>query len=102
MKVEVLQSLIIDFGKRRDWSAWYTSPLNMILAVANEYGKLCEQVMHLKHEECALDNKKAVAIGHETADVLIYLLHLARAVNGAHVLDKYDLREAMKITKVEI
>lgn len=100
MKVEHLQALVIDFGEQRNWSGVYTSALNMVLALLNECGELAEQVMFLPHEECELEETKVINIGHETADVLIYLLHLARATGAAHALDELRLSPAPKIAKV--
>lgn len=83
-----------DFAQQRDWGQFH-SPKNLASALIVEAGELLEHFQWLTEEQSRnlpADEKQAVA--HEMADVLLYLVQMATALD-------VDLIEAAN-AKVEI
>ncbi|MFG1921707.1 nucleotide pyrophosphohydrolase [Cryptosporangium sp. NPDC048952] len=86
-----LSAATADFAAARDWQPWNT-PKNLVMALSGEVGELITLFQWLTPEESATimaDEKLAGEVRDELADVLLYLVQLAR------VLD-VDLAEAAK------
>lgn len=83
-----------EFAQQRDWGQFH-SPKNLASALIVEAGELLEHFQWLTEEQSrylSADKKQAVA--HEMADVLLYLVQMATALD-------VDLIEAAN-AKVEI
>lgn len=82
--VQELRSLMNDFVEQRNWSRFHT-PKNLAGSVAIESAELLELFQWLTTEEATEKAKTDVAfrerIGEEMADVLLYLLSLANALD---------------------
>jgi NTP pyrophosphatase (non-canonical NTP hydrolase) len=77
MDIDTLQQKLSDFAAERDWDRFH-SPKNLAMALAAEAGELLELFQWLSEpESAALDGAERMAVEHELADVLIYLLRLA-------------------------
>jgi dCTP diphosphatase len=77
MDIEALQQRLAEFAAERDWEQFH-SPKNLAMALAGEAGELLELFQWLTEVESAeIDEDLRVAVGHELADVMIYLLRLA-------------------------
>ena len=86
-----LAAATADFAAARDWQPWHT-PKNLVMALSGEVGELTALFQWLTPEESATvmaDEKAAADVRDELADVLLYLVQLAR------VLD-VDLAEVAK------
>ena len=86
-----LSAATAEFAAARDWQPWHT-PKNLVMALSGEVGELTALFQWLTPDESAsvmLDQKAAAEVRDELADVLLYLVQLAR------VLD-VDLAEAAK------
>jgi dCTP diphosphatase len=69
------------FAKARDWQQFH-SPKNLASALAVEAGELLEHFQWLTEEQSrALTPEKRDAVGAEVADVLLYLIQLASALD---------------------
>ncbi len=65
------------FAAERDWDQFHT-PKNLATALSIEASELLEPFQWLKTGEAGeLDERKTLAIRHELADVLMYLVRLA-------------------------
>lgn len=72
-----LSQRLLEFARQRDWEQFH-SPKNLSMALAGECGELLEHFQWLSEEQSSsLDDAKKRAVGHEMADILIYLLRLA-------------------------
>jgi NTP pyrophosphatase (non-canonical NTP hydrolase) len=72
-----LRELVRTFVNERDWDQFHT-PKNLSSALSVEAAELLEHFQWLQHgrpEELGAD--KLVAVRHEMADVLVYLVRLA-------------------------
>lgn len=82
--VQELRSLMNDFVEKRNWSKFHT-PKNIAGSVAIESAELLELFQWLTTEEATEKSKTDSAfrerIGEEMADVLLYLLSLANALD---------------------
>jgi len=77
--VRSLSSELKKFADERDWAKFH-SPKNLVMALTGEVGELNEIFQWLTTSESELagsDPKTAVAIRHEIADVLLYLVRLS-------------------------
>ena len=65
------------FALARDWAPFH-SPKNLATALAVEAAELLEHFQWLTEEQSrALGDAQRVEVGHEAADVLLYLIQLA-------------------------
>lgn len=82
-----------DFTAARDWAQFH-DPKSLILALTGEVGELAELFQWAAPSGEGVSTTRA---GEEMADVLIYLLHLANALDidlGAAVAAKMDDNDA--------
>ena len=93
-----LRTAVASFVADRDWGQFH-SPNNLSQAIAIESAELMEHFLWLTREEAASvleDDARRAAVADELADVLIYALSLANAldvdVSGA-VMDKLQHNE---------
>jgi dCTP diphosphatase len=78
-----LKDLVRDFRDRRDWEQFHT-PKNLSMSIAIEAAELMEEFQWLTAEESLRlreDEEKLAALGEELADVLIYALSFANALD---------------------
>jgi NTP pyrophosphatase (non-canonical NTP hydrolase) len=75
--VESLTAALRRFAAERDWDQFH-SPKNLAAALTVEAAELLEHFQWLTEEQSSnLAADKRVAVGHELADVFLYLLQLA-------------------------
>lgn len=81
--VAALRKLMADFVAEREWGAYHT-PRNLAASVSIEAAELLEHYQWLTAEEAAHKSRHDPAfrhaVGEELADVLLYLLSLANAL----------------------
>lgn len=78
-----LKELVRDFRDRRDWEQFHT-PKNLSMSIAIEAAELMEQFQWLTPEESRRlrdDEGSLARLAEELADVLIYALSLANALD---------------------
>jgi NTP pyrophosphatase (non-canonical NTP hydrolase) len=76
-----IQKRMSDFARERDWDQFH-SPKNLSMALAVEAGELMEHFQWLSEEQSAsLPPEKLMAVEHELADILLYLVRLAERTN---------------------
>ncbi len=78
-----LKELVRDFRDRRDWEQFHT-PKNLSMSIAIEAAELMEQFQWLTPEESRRlrdDEASLARLAEELADVLIYALSLANALD---------------------
>lgn len=74
--LQELQRAIRRFAEERDWEQFHT-PKNLATSVAIEAAELLEHFQWLTDAQSAeLPEERREQVGHEIADVLIYLLRL--------------------------
>lgn len=93
--LHALRTLIRQFVDERDWAQFHT-PKNLAMAMGIEAAEVMEHFQWLAtgHE---LTGDKRQAVGHELADVLVYLVRLADVLDidlPAAVAEKMDLNRA--------
>lgn len=77
LNLNTLRDQIREFVAERDWDQFHT-PKNLATALSVEAAELLEPFQWLNSGESGeLDERKHLAIRHEMADVLIYLIRLA-------------------------
>lgn len=65
------------FAQERDWEQFHT-PKNLAMALTAEAGELLEHFQWLSGEQSnALNSEQRRVVGHEMADVFLYLLRMA-------------------------
>jgi dCTP diphosphatase len=75
--LESLTAALRRFAAERDWDQFH-SPKNLAAALTVEAAELLEQFQWLTEEQSRnITGDKRIAVGHELADVLLYLLQLA-------------------------
>ncbi len=75
--LEHLRQRLAEFAGVRDWDQFH-SPKNLAMALVGEAGELVEHFQWLSEEQSQrLDAETLKAVGHELADILIYLIRLA-------------------------
>lgn len=94
---EQLKAVVRTFVDERDWDQFHT-PKNLAMALSVEAAELLEHFQWLATGGGnEIDAAKRVEIGHEMADVLVYLIRLADKLDiDLHqaVLDKMVLNRA--------
>jgi NTP pyrophosphatase (non-canonical NTP hydrolase) len=81
--VAELRTAVASFVAARDWEIFHT-PKNLAMSVAIEAAEILEHFQWYGPEEAAArmaDPAVHAAVAEEVADVLIYLLSLANAIN---------------------
>lgn len=82
--VHDIKGLMRQFVAERDWEKYHT-PRNLAASVSIEAGELLEMFQWVTPEEanhkCMHDPAFRNAVGEEIADVLMYLVSLANAMN---------------------
>lgn len=73
--LSALRELIRHFVDERDWAQFHT-PKNLAMAMSIEAAEVMEHFQWLPTGHELADDKR-VAVGHELADVLVYLVRLA-------------------------
>ncbi len=75
--LEQLRQRLAEFAAVRDWDQFH-SPKNLAMALVGEAGELVEHFQWLTEVQSRqLDPQTLQAVGHELADILIYLIRLA-------------------------
>ena len=75
--IESLTRSLREFAAQREWEPFH-SPKNLASALAVEAAELLEHFQWLTEEQSRqLPPEQLAAVGHEAADVLLYLLQLA-------------------------
>jgi len=89
-----VRDLLREFVRERDWSRFH-SPKNLATALSVEASELLEPFQWLQSgEKSELDDDKLIAVRHEMADVLAYLVMLADRLDVdlyAAALEKIEL-----------
>ena len=93
--LHALRALIRQFVDERDWAQFHT-PKNLAMAMSIEAAEVMEHFQWLPtgHE---LTGDRRQAVGHELADVLVYLVRLADVLDidlPTAVAEKMDLNRA--------
>ena len=82
--IETLKQMMREFVGERDWEKYHT-PKNLAASVSVEAAELLELFQWLTPEEATQrsvnDLRFRQAVGEELADVLMYLISLANALN---------------------
>lgn len=93
-----LRDIARQFAEERDWDQFHT-PRNLASALCVEAAELLEPFQWLgKGEASELDEAKRVAVRHEMADVLIYLVRLADKLD----VDLFDaVEEKMALNRAK-
>ena len=93
-----LRRRVAEFIAARDWEQFHT-PKNLSASIAIEAAELLEHFQWLTDEQAAAamqDEEKLAAVADEMADVVIYALSLANALDvdvSEAVLDKLERNE---------
>lgn len=90
--LSALRELIRQFVDERDWAQFHT-PKNLAMAMSIEAAEVMEHFQWLPTGRKLADDKRT-AVGHELADVLVYLVRLADVLDidlPAAVADKMAL-----------
>ncbi|NOY66614.1 MAG: nucleotide pyrophosphohydrolase [Gammaproteobacteria bacterium] len=75
--LEDLRQKLAEFAKRRDWDQFH-SPKNLSMALIAESAELVEHFQWLTEGQSRkLDADKKLAVSHELADILIFLIRIA-------------------------
>ena len=82
--IAALKELVRGFRNRRDWEQFHT-PKNLSMSIAIEAAELMEEFQWLTSEESRRlreeDERAVTRLGEELADVIIYCLSFANAMN---------------------
>lgn len=79
MNIEVIQTILSNFAKERDWERFH-SPKNLSMALVGEAAELLEIFQWLTEQQSkdiVKSEKKLAHVKEEIADVFIYLVRLA-------------------------
>lgn len=89
------------FAAERDWEQFH-SPKNLASALSVEAAELLEHFQWLTDAQSqALSEDKRVEVGHEMADVLLYLLQLADKL-GIDLVDAAHRKMALNAVKYPV
>lgn len=76
-ELKELQAALRRFAEERDWQQFHT-PRNLAASISIEAGELLEHFQWLTNEQSSnLSQGQIDQVGHEIADVLIYILQLS-------------------------
>jgi dCTP diphosphatase len=85
-----LDARLLAFARDRDWEQFH-SPKNLSMALAGECGELLEHFQWLTEAQSAvLSPEKRRAVGHELADILIYLVRLCQRLEIDPIAAAYE------------
>lgn len=85
-----LNARLLAFARERDWEQFH-SPKNLSMALAGECGELLEHFQWLTEaQSAALAPEKRLAVAHELADILIYLIRLSERLNIDPIAAAYE------------
>ncbi len=100
-----LRTRLLQFAQARDWLQFH-SPKNLSAALVVEAGELLEHFQWLTEEESRrLDEPRRQAVAAEMADVFIYLLQLANAMDidlldaAARKIDRNEERYPVALSR---
>lgn len=80
-EVRELQRALRAFAEERDWRQFHT-PKNLAVSLSIEAAEVLEHFQWLTNEQSRqLTSEQRSAVGHEIADVLLYLLQLSAALD---------------------
>jgi NTP pyrophosphatase (non-canonical NTP hydrolase) len=89
-----LQDTLLAFARERDWEQFH-SPKNLVMALSVEASELLEHFQWMTEAQSeSLSDSKRTEVGHEMADIFIYLLRLSERLD-INVLDMVE--EKIKI-----
>ena len=96
-----LTQALREFAAERDWAQFH-SPKNLASALSVEAAELLEHFQWLTDAQSqALSEDKSVEVGHEMADVLLYLLQLADKL-GIDLVDAAHRKMALNAVKYPV
>lgn len=76
-EIEELQAALRQFAEDRDWGRFHT-PRNLAASLSIEAAEVLEHFQWLTDEQSRqLTEEQRLKVGHEIADVLLYLLQLS-------------------------
>lgn len=76
-----LQDKLLAFARERDWEQFH-SPKNLVMALSVEASELLEHFQWLTEAQSeSLSETKRQEVGHEMADIFIYLLRLSERLD---------------------
>lgn len=76
-EIEELQAALRQFAEERDWGQFHT-PKNLAASLSIESAEVLEHFQWLTDEQSRqLTQEQRLKVGHEIADVLLYLLQLS-------------------------
>ncbi len=79
--LENLRQQLAEFARVRDWDQFH-SPKNLSMALIAEAAELVEHFQWLSEEQSrTINDEKKQAVGHELADILIFLIRTADKLN---------------------
>jgi len=88
--LEQLRQRLAEFANIRDWNQFH-SPKNLAMALIGEAGEIIEHFQWLTEKQSyQIPFDKREAVGHELADVLIYLIRLADQLDIDLIAAAYD------------
>ena len=90
-----------EFAAARDWERFH-SPKNLAMAISVEAGELLEQFQWVADNTGAAGLQgRRLAVEHEMADVLLYLIRLADVL-GVDLVDAADRKIAVNESKYPV
>lgn len=96
-EIEALQAALRRFAQERDWEQFHT-PKNLATSLSIEAAEVLEHFQWLTDEQSGrLDDLQRTEVGHEIADVFLYLLQLADSLGidpVAAARDKLEINAA--------
>jgi len=76
-----LQQELLAFARERDWEQFH-SPKNLVMALSVEASELLEHFQWMTEAQSeSLTDEKRQKVGHEMADIFIYLLRLSERLD---------------------
>ncbi|MBO9686106.1 MAG: nucleotide pyrophosphohydrolase [Mitsuaria chitosanitabida] len=101
-KLDDLRAKVDQFSADRDWGQFHT-PKNLATALSVEAAELLEHFQWQKGDEpfAELPEPKRVAIAHEVADVLVYLLRFC-SVTGIDPIQAAEEKLALNAEKYPV
>jgi dCTP diphosphatase len=83
MNIELIQTILSNFAKERDWERFH-SPKNLSMALVGEAAELLETFQWLTEQQSkdiVKSEKKMAQVREEIADVFISIIRLADVLN---------------------
>ena len=99
--LEALRQQLRNFASDRDWEP-FLSPKNLAMALSVEASELVEHFQWLTEEQSKrLSSEAVTAVGHEAADVLLYLIQLSDKL-GIDLIAAANRKIAMNAEKYPV